>query len=158
MCHGCWGCFGCSGCYGGVSVASAPVVVTQPVVVARAQADSTTTPLTDRERAAVREVLRNLRQGGGSEETSSQDVARLTVRVPAEARLYVDGVLVPMNSETRSFHTPRLQRGREYYYTLRAEVDRDGETMTQTRRVTVAAGRQVRVELNDLRTVSTVQR
>jgi uncharacterized protein (TIGR03000 family) len=149
----------CHGCYGGVVTGSGSTVV-RDVVIRRTQAsDASATPLTEREKAAVRELLNNLRRRERApEEVSSQEAAQVTVRVPAEARLYVNSVLCPLTSETRSFNTPALERGREYFYNLRAEMVRDGETVSQTQRVTVTAGRQVSVEFNDLRPLSTVQR
>jgi uncharacterized protein (TIGR03000 family) len=79
-----------------------------------------------------------------------KDAATVTVNLPADARLYVDGVLCPLNSATRSFQTPDLDAGRRYYYTLKAEVERDGETRTASKRVVVEAGREVRVEFTEL--------
>lgn len=80
-----------------------------------------------------------------------RDVARVTVKLPADARLYVDGVLCPLTSATRSFNTPELDAGQRYYYTLKAQVVRDGETLSSTpQRVLVEAGKQVTVEFKDL--------
>jgi uncharacterized protein (TIGR03000 family) len=84
--------------------------------------------------------------------------ARITVYLPAEAQLYVDNVFCPLTSATRSFPTPPLQPGREFYYTLRAEVTRDGQTRVQSQRITVGAGRQVSVEFNNFGPVRTAQR
>ncbi len=64
--------------------------------------------------------------------TQGKDAARVTVKLPADARLYVDGVPCPLTSATRSFDTPELDAGRSYYYTLKAEVVRDGETHAAT--------------------------
>ena len=60
--------------------------------------------------------------------TEGKDVARVTVKLPADARLYVDDVLCPLTSTTRSFNTPELEAGRPYYYTLKAEFVNDGQT------------------------------
>ena len=60
--------------------------------------------------------------------TEGKDVARVTVKLPADARLYVDNVVCPLSSDTRTFNTPELEVGRSYFYTLKAEVIRDGET------------------------------
>ena len=79
-----------------------------------------------------------------------KDVARVTVKLPAEARLYVDGVACPLTSAVRSFDTPELEAGRTYYYTLKAEVVQDGAKRTATKRVVVEAGKQVTVEFQDL--------
>jgi uncharacterized protein (TIGR03000 family) len=81
--------------------------------------------------------------------TSVKDApARLTVRLPADAKLFVNGVACPLADATRSFATPKLQAGRDYYYTLRAEITRDGRVQTQTRRVDVAAGQRVNVRFD----------
>ena len=72
--------------------------------------------------------------------------ARITVRLPADARLFVNGEACALTSNTRSFETPRLQPGREYAYTLKAEVVRDGRTRSESRQVVFQAGKQVQVE------------
>jgi uncharacterized protein (TIGR03000 family) len=84
--------------------------------------------------------------------------ARITVRLPADARLYVDNVLCPLTSETRTFDTPRLEAGRAYYYNLRTETERSGRTQVDTRRVLVEAGRDVTVEFKDRVVATTAQR
>jgi uncharacterized protein (TIGR03000 family) len=76
--------------------------------------------------------------------------ARIRVKLPADADLYVDGVRVPMTSEVRSFQTPKLEPGRSYYYTLKADVVRDGRTVSASKRVTVEAGKEETVEFRDL--------
>ena len=89
--------------------------------------------------------------------SEGKDAARLTVKLPADARLYVDGVLCPLTSTIRSFDTPELDAGQSYYYTLKAEVVREGETRTAKKRVVVEAGKQITVEFKDL-TVQTASR
>jgi uncharacterized protein (TIGR03000 family) len=84
--------------------------------------------------------------------------ARITVRLPADAKLYVDQVFCPLTSETRTFDTPTLEGGREYYYTLRAEVTRDGQRRQETQRVTVAPGRRVTVEFRNFTPLQTARR
>jgi uncharacterized protein (TIGR03000 family) len=79
-----------------------------------------------------------------------KDAARVVVKLPADARLYVDDVLCPLTSPTRSFDTPELVAGRSYYYNLKAEVVREGVKRTATRRVVVEAGKQVTVEFKDM--------
>jgi uncharacterized protein (TIGR03000 family) len=82
--------------------------------------------------------------------TEGKDVSRVTVKLPADARLYVDNVVCPLTSDTRTFNTPELEVGRSYFYTLKAEVVRDGETRTRSTRVVVEAGKDVTVEFKDL--------
>jgi len=76
--------------------------------------------------------------------------AYITVRLPADARLNVQGVDCPLTSDTRTFDTPVLEPGQKYSYLLRAEVLRDGRTVSQTQRVTFRSGQRVRVSFEDL--------
>jgi uncharacterized protein (TIGR03000 family) len=82
----------------------------------------------------------------------------VTVRLPSEARLWVDGVPCPLTSDTRTFDTPQLQAGRQYAYTMRAELVRNSQTVTQERRVIVTAGRQVEVRFDDAAPTAVTQR
>jgi uncharacterized protein (TIGR03000 family) len=84
--------------------------------------------------------------------------ASITVRLPAEARLWVDGVYCPLVSDTRTFQTPRLQPGQQYAYTMKAELIRDGRTVTQNQRVLMSAGRQVEVTFGELAPASVTRR
>jgi uncharacterized protein (TIGR03000 family) len=84
--------------------------------------------------------------------------AQITVRLPAEARLWVDGTPCPLTSDTRSFATPKLETGRQYVYTMRAEVVRDGQTVAQTQRVVLGAGRQVNVTFGELEPTGVTRR
>jgi uncharacterized protein (TIGR03000 family) len=76
--------------------------------------------------------------------------AHITVRLPADARLTVHGVECPLTSETRTFDTPALAPGQNFYYLLKAEVLRDGRPIAQTRRVDFRSGEQVTVSFDDL--------
>lgn len=86
--------------------------------------------------------------------TPSANVARITVNLPAEAKLYVDNVACPLTSNVRSFNTPALQPGQKYYYTLKMELERDGVTSSQQQRVFIAAGQQINVDFNATATAS----
>ena len=72
--------------------------------------------------------------------------AHIIVRVPADAKLTVDGVECPLASETRAFDTPKLQPGQQFYYTVKAEVIRDGKAVTESKRVVFEAGAKIDVE------------
>jgi uncharacterized protein (TIGR03000 family) len=80
---------------------------------------------------------------------SEPSTARVKVRLPTDAKLYVDDVLCPQKSDTRSFETPPLPRGRTFAYTLRAELADDGRTYTLFKRVTYQAGDRVEVDFGD---------
>lgn len=73
--------------------------------------------------------------------TPAMEAAKLVVKLPADAKLFVDDVqTTTANKEVRQFRTPALAVGQEYSYTLRAEVIRDGKTYTDTKTVIVRAG------------------
>jgi uncharacterized protein (TIGR03000 family) len=83
--------------------------------------------------------------------------ARLVVELPADAKLSIDDYLTRDSTKTtRTFTTPELEPGQDYYYTLRLEMTRDGRTVVATRRVIVRAGREVRTVFDDVAIEETV--
>ncbi len=144
-CYGCYGSYGCcggccgggvvvysgccggyyGGCCGGGMIYSAPVTSPPPVKMATPTTTKAAPPKQD-----------------------STQVARITVKVPEAAKLWVDNVYCPLTSTERSFRTPVLQPGQQYFYTLRVEVEKDGKVETVNRRVDIAAGQQVNVDFN----------
>jgi uncharacterized protein (TIGR03000 family) len=73
--------------------------------------------------------------------------ARVTVRVPADAQLWVDGTLMKPTGPVREFVTPPVLRaGLTYQYTFRAEWTRDGKTVVRQRPVVVRATGAVDVD------------
>jgi uncharacterized protein (TIGR03000 family) len=73
-------------------------------------------------------------------------VARVTIVLPEKARLYVNGTAISATKGAQTFETPTLEVGRSYFYTIKADVVRDGRTVSETRRVEVAAGKDVKVD------------
>jgi uncharacterized protein (TIGR03000 family) len=75
--------------------------------------------------------------------------ATLVVDLPADARLLIDGQTTRSETAHRVFETPALETGRDFSYTLQAQVVRDGKTEIITKNVTVRAGEatEVRLEL-----------
>ncbi len=71
--------------------------------------------------------------------------ATIRVRLPADARLTIDGNRTRSTDSERVFISPPLQTGKEYQYTLTAEVTRDGKKVERTREVTVRPGQQSEV-------------
>jgi uncharacterized protein (TIGR03000 family) len=74
--------------------------------------------------------------------------ATLLVRLPADARLTIDGYAPRSASGTRWFVTPPLEPGRAFHYQLRAELERGGKRLTQMREVAVRAGQQTDVTID----------
>ncbi len=129
-------------------------------------ADGTIVPQSEAERAAVKKLLEDLRkkpskdpeQIATPQTTKAAAPARLTVKLPADARLWVDQVECPLTSAERSFSTPALQPGQSYFYTLRIQVQRQGAPTTDSQRVTVTAGQNVTVTFPNPAPVTTAQR
>jgi uncharacterized protein (TIGR03000 family) len=97
-------------------------------------------------------------KGKSGEREAQAAPARVTVQVPADAKLLIDDVVCPLTSESRTFDTPPLQSGQAYYYILTAEVTRAGRPVTEKQRVIVEAGKQVIVEFKSLPAVATARR
>ena len=126
-------------------------------------------PQNDMERKAIEDLLRQLRQKVGqppmlekkkpaTEEVAvPADRARVVVRAPADAKLWVDQVECPLTGAVRSFDTPALAANEGYSYTLRIALQRNGQTIEETRRVPLTPGRQVEVDFSNVGAVRTAQ-
>src|SRR5262245_7116538 len=130
-CFGCSGCAGCAcyGCGAGCWGYAGGGAVVQPAPGPGAPAPSPRPQPIDKKRTEAAP-------------------ARITVHVPADAKVTVDGVECPLTSGARTFDTPKLQPGQQFYYTVQAEVVRDGKTRTETKRVIFEAGRKIDVEFS----------
>ncbi len=71
--------------------------------------------------------------------------ASVTVKLPSNAKLTVNDVAVNVSGQ-QTFTTPKLEKGKSYFYTVKAEIVREGKTVTETRRVDVAAGKEVTID------------
>jgi uncharacterized protein (TIGR03000 family) len=75
--------------------------------------------------------------------------AKVNVRLPADAKLWVDGKPTKQTGPIRSFVTPPVLRaGLTYQYSFRAEWTRDGQTVTRERTVPVKATGSFDVDFN----------
>jgi uncharacterized protein (TIGR03000 family) len=72
--------------------------------------------------------------------------ARVTVRLPADAKLWFGGTKVESAGAVREFRTPILRPGRLYDYEVRASWKQGGRAVTRTQQVIVTAGSTVRIE------------
>jgi uncharacterized protein (TIGR03000 family) len=159
-CSGGYNVFGCGGGYGGASapagfalergygtgpmVAPAAAPVAPPPAPAPAARSFFVEPIAP--------VAANVR------EENPAPTSRITVRLPENARLYVNEDPCPLKTDTRSFDTPQLKAEKEYSYTLRAEIERNGQTVSEVKKVVFRAGAPVNVEFKEIGTVRTVQR
>lgn len=80
-----------------------------------------------------------------TEQTSAASEATLTVNVPSDARVYVNGTQTKSVGSERSYVSRGLQSGFNYTYEVRAEVERDGQVVEETKMVSLMAGRKARV-------------
>jgi uncharacterized protein (TIGR03000 family) len=76
--------------------------------------------------------------------------ATVIVKLPADARLFADARQLSLTGAERKFVSPELPAGQEFTYRFRIEYDRDGETVSVTKKVPVRAGGTVTVEFADL--------
>jgi uncharacterized protein (TIGR03000 family) len=125
-CHG--GCSGASACHGGCHGGVATVQPRRSGEFAEEQSETGPTP----NRAAPNGMV----------------PATIIVELPAEARLTVDGEATTSTSGRRVFRSPPLAQGSEYFYTINAEIMRNGQPVTVTRRVPVTAGRETRITVD----------
>ena len=91
-------------------------------------------------------------RGGGARQSTPRRASAnavpgtILVSLPAQAVLTVDGEkLAKTDTETRTLVTPALPRTGEYHYVLAAEIVRDGEKLTESKRVLVRPGETTEV-------------
>jgi len=73
---------------------------------------------------------------------------KVSISLPADAKLQFNGVPAEGRGETRIFVTPELLPNRDYEYVLTAEVVRDGQAETIVERAIVRAGETTQVTLS----------
>jgi uncharacterized protein (TIGR03000 family) len=154
---------------GGLPANRAQVVVLAPAG-AKLFAEGEATTLTGTERvfltpelAAGRDFQYTLKLENGTESTTKQIVVRaghrtvvdfngadrvttpVTVNLPANAKLFVDGVPATVTGGTHTFRTPELVKGKAFTYDMRAEVDKNGTTEVVNKKVTFTAGEPLTV-------------
>jgi uncharacterized protein (TIGR03000 family) len=83
----------------------------------------------------------------GSPDAAS--AAEITVRVPADAELWLDGNATKQRGDTRTFVSPVLQPGRTFTYEFRARWMKDGKPVEATRTVDIRAGAKTTVDLRN---------
>jgi uncharacterized protein (TIGR03000 family) len=89
---------------------------------------------------------------------TAPEAAKVTVKLPEDAKLFVDGVACPLVGTVRTFETPKLEPGRQYFYTLKAELVVDGQTVSETRRAVVEAGKPTPVDFGTMNGVQAALR
>ena len=82
------------------------------------------------------------------EVNAAQAPATLVVQVPAGAKLFIDDTPSASQAAVRSFVTPPLPTAKEFTYTLKAELIRNGKTLTESKQVTVRGGQETRATID----------
>ena len=75
----------------------------------------------------------------------SDTKADVTVNVPVNAELWIDGSKTTSTGTVREFQSPPLTSGSRYSYDLRARWNENGHEVTQTQQVEITAGAHVSV-------------
>jgi uncharacterized protein (TIGR03000 family) len=88
-----------------------------------------------------------LNSGGTALAQANSNEATLVVTLPEDAILTIDGEETTSTSANRVFISPTLEQGKDYEYTLKAKVVRDGKVQLATTKVTVRPGQVSNVEL-----------
>lgn len=77
-----------------------------------------------------------------------RDAVLLNVMVPAEAKVFVNGAATSSTGNERQYISRGLQQGATYSYEVRAEIDRDGRTVSETKQVVVSGGQRANVQFS----------
>jgi uncharacterized protein (TIGR03000 family) len=132
VCHGCYGCYGGHSCYG-IPTHSAFVEPAPPSGAPRYPSNGS--KKIDSKPGKIEQTP------PPREKQDEQARARITVEVPADAKVYIDDQLMHSQSARRTYQTPDLQSGQFYFYDVRAEVIRNGQLVSQSQRIILRPGR-----------------
>jgi len=150
--YGYWSCSGGGpyyGCYGGYSGYGVPVTgqaVTPYSNVPSTVTPNTVTPSTVTPKAEETPLPTPLKKKDGLE----QSRVKVRIDVPADAKLYVDDMLVKSGAGVRVFQTPELDPTRTYFYDVRVELTRNGQTLSETQRLIIRPGQDAAVSFAGL--------
>lgn len=81
----------------------------------------------------------------GADGYVADTATHVTIQVPPDARLWVNGVLTSPTGPIRYLDSPALTPGVAYQYLVQARWNENGHEVTQTQQVAVAAGTSLRV-------------
>ncbi len=80
----------------------------------------------------------------------SADQAKITVKLPAGATLFVNGAKNERSESVREFTTPKLKEGKKYNYTFKAEIVRNGLPEFEESKIEFQAGETLTVDFSQL--------
>jgi uncharacterized protein (TIGR03000 family) len=79
---------------------------------------------------------------------NGSQAALLTVSVPAEAKVFINGNATTSTGTQRQYISRGLKAGSRYNYEVRAEYVKDGQPVTDTKSVTLSAGEMAGLAFN----------
>ena len=82
------------------------------------------------------------------ETSTSRTEGVLTVEVPADAKIFVNGQETASTGENRQYISRNLKPGYNYTYEVRAEVTRDGKKVEEVKTIDVRAGEVQQIAFN----------
>jgi uncharacterized protein (TIGR03000 family) len=129
--------YSCCGCCGGVIYTGGTTVITEP---GKPGPEPIKKPDSDKKPEVAPPP---------KPEATGPAPATIIVSLPADATLSIDDAATTSTSSLRVFTSPVLPLGRDFHYTLKAELTRDGKAVTLSKDVTVRAGEESRVNLNE---------
>ena len=86
--------------------------------------------------------LKDVKPDGASLEPTAGDSGILTVWVPNEAKVTINGLLTKSTGSKRHFVSYGLRPGFTYKYKVEAEIVREGKVVTDERTISLTAGEQ----------------
>jgi uncharacterized protein (TIGR03000 family) len=81
-----------------------------------------------------------------TESPDSDSTAHVTVRVPADAKVWIDEAKTVSTGSVREFQSPTLTPGHRYSYEVRARWTENGHAVTQRQKVAFVAGAHTTVD------------
>ena len=88
----------------------------------------------------------------------SPNAATVVVKLPADAKLTIDGEATTSTSAERTFESPALEAGKVYSYALEARYLKDGKMVTVSKKIKIEAGKVSNVDLLEAAPVTGVAR
>jgi len=128
------------GCYGAPVVTYPQVAPEQPIVPM---------PSDKGKEGKGKKGVEPLKKPPVDNEIDESTSARITITVPSDARVSINGTVTTTTDTTRTFEFPGLESGKSVSYTFQAEFVRDGQNVVVTREVEVKAGISLEVSLEN---------
>jgi uncharacterized protein (TIGR03000 family) len=142
-CYGAWGssCLGSScygSCYGSGCVGSGCYGSSTPVIIGSAE------PVLEHFGTISLSGNTNTIVAAKPLDAPEKASANLSLTLPKNAKLFVDGNVISGDGESRQFHTPELPVGQTFFYDIKAIIEVNGKMEVEEKRVVVKAGETLR--------------